>query len=311
MSAQSLIPAPLLFEPFTIQQAAALGVDRKVLRGSRFHRLFRGVYVAADVEMTEWRWLVAALLALPKDAVVSHLSAARLWGFEPRGRDDLEFSTNTTSVTELRGLRLHRRQGRLTPYDIHGLPVTGPDRTFVDCGVVLGLVQLVQLAELLLHTGATTYDVLLCYCHDRHLHGVRRARRAMTMVMKGVESPMETLVRLMLVFARLPCPEPNRWIIDDSGRAVARVDLLYSRYRVVVEYDGWHHERDARQRQRDIERREVLEGLGYRVIVVTAADLRTPQSVPWRVHAALRERGYDGARPVTSVVWRQWFTVDA
>lgn len=308
MPAPLLVPAPLLEGPFTVSRAEALGVGRKVLLGRRFRRLFRGVYISVEVPLTMRVWLRAAALLLPKDAVVSHLSAARLWGLDVRGRDDLEFSTNTTAITSLPGVRLHRRGGQLTPWELDGLPVTGPDRTFVDCGVVLGLVQLVQLAEHILHTGATTYEQLLRYCHQRHLHGVQRARRAMTFVMEGAESPMETLLRLMLVFARLPCPLPNRWIVDEHGHAVARVDLLYSRFKVVIEYDGWHHERDARQRQRDRERREVLEGLGYRLIVVTAADLRTPQAIPWRVYSALCDRGYEGCRPTTSDVWRRWFT---
>lgn len=308
MPAPSSVSATFVSEPFTVAQAATLGIDRKVLRGLRFRRLFRGVYIAADVALTLRLWLKAALLVLPKDAVVSHVSAARLWGFDVRGRDELEFSTNTTAVTSLPGVRLHRRRARLTDCALDELPLTGPDRTFVDCGTRLGLVELVQLAEHLLHTRATTLDTLRRYCHDRHLDGVQRARRALKFVLEGAESPMETLVRLMLVFARLPCPAPNRWITDASGRPVARADLLYERYRVIVEYDGWHHERDSRQRQRDRERREVLEGLGYRLIVVTHADLRTPQSVPWRVFEALRDRGYTGPRPTTSEVWRRWFT---
>jgi hypothetical protein len=270
--------------------------------------MFRGVYVSVDVELTLVHWVRAALALLPGDAIVSHLTAARMRGFDPRGRGQLEFSTNTTAVTELPGVILHRRRGKLTPYDVDGLLATGPDRTFVDCATVLGLIQLVQLAEHLLNIGATTHEALARYCHDRHLDGVRRARRAMTFAMDGVESPTETLVRLSLVFARLPCPAPNRWIVNRDGRQVARVDLLYEVYKVVVEYDGWHHERDGRQRQRDRERREVLEGLGYRLIVVTNQDLRTPQSVPWRVYDALRDRGYSGAKPVTSDVWGRWFT---
>jgi hypothetical protein len=302
------VPAALLSQPFTLEQAAMLGVSRKVARGRRFRRLFRGVYVYATVELTLQTWLSAALLVLPADAVVSHLTALRLWGFEHRRSAKLEFSTNTTAVTALPGVRLHRRQGRLTSETRGGLPVTGPDRTFVDCGTRLSLVQLIQVAEHLIHTGATTFDRLVGYCLTRHLHGVQRARRAMALVVPGAESPMETLVRLMLVFARLPCPEPNVWIVSSDGHRVARVDLLYRRFKVVVEYDGWHHERSSEQRQRDRERREVLEALGYRLIVVTDADLRTPQAIPWRVHAALVGRGYDGPRPVTSDVWRRWFT---
>jgi hypothetical protein len=304
----STLPQRLLDGPFTVRQAAMLGVNRKVLRGRRFRRLFRGVYAHVDAHLQLADWIRAAVLLLPADVVVSHLTAARLRGFDAWGGGALEFSTNTTTVTELPGVRLHRRRGKLTPYDVDGILATGPDRTFVDCATVLGLIQLVQLADHLLHIGATTYETLAQYCHDRHLDGVRRARRAMKFVMVGAESPMETLVRLLLVFARLPCPTPNQWIVSNDGHPVARVDLLYETYKVVVEYDGWHHERDGRQRQRDRERRETLEGLGYRLIVVTNEDLRTPQSMPWRVYAALRDRGYSGARPTTSVVWDRWFT---
>ena len=63
---------------------------------------------------------------------------------------------------------------------------------------------------------------------------------------------------------------------------VARVDMLFRAFKVIVEYDGWQHERDPRQRQRDRERRERLEALGFRLIVVTDTDLRQPASIPWR-----------------------------
>ena len=119
---------------------------------------------------------------------------------------------------------------------------------------------------------------------------------------------METLLRLMLVFARLPEPQVNVDVLDERGRFVARVDLLYPRWKVVVEYDGRHHETDRAQWARDRRRREALEALGYRIIVVAAADLAAPRQVPWRVHAALVARGYTGPRPVTSVQWLRWFT---
>lgn len=111
----------------------------------------------------------------------------------------------------------------------------------------------------------------------------------------------------MLVFARLPRPLVNPDVLDRDGRFVARVDLLYPTWKVVVEYDGSHHlERD--QWQRDLLRREALERLGYRVVVVTAADLRVPASIPWRVHTALAGAGYTGPRPVLSDTWRRWFS---
>ena len=308
MPAPAIIPDVLARGPFTTAMAIAAGLPVESLRGSRFRRLFRGVYVVADLVLTHTMWLHAAQLVLPPDALVSHTSAMRLYGFEPRRhRDSLEFSTNASLVTRHSQIRLHRRLGRLTPYEVEGMVVTGPDRTFVDCATRLSFVELVQLGEWLLHTKATTIEALVAYAHARHLDGVRRARRVLKHVREGVESPRETLLRLMIVFARLPEPECNCDIFTHDGRFVARGDLPYLQFKVLVEYDGWQHERDARQRQRDRERREDLEAHGWRVIVATDEDLRHPRSVPWRVYTALKARGYDGRAPLMNETWMRWF----
>jgi very-short-patch-repair endonuclease len=78
---------------------------------------------------------------------------------------------------------------------------------------------------------------------------------------------------------------------------IAKGDLAYPLYKVVVEHDGWHHERDAAQRQRDHLRRERLEAEGWLVVVITAEDFRNEKSIAWRVYGALRLRGYTGSRP--------------
>jgi hypothetical protein len=308
MSNFSSIPPELTHGPFRIAVAAGAGVSHAVLRGPQFRRMCRGVYMDARLEVTFPLRLQAFLLALPPLTVVSHVSAARLWGFDPLGHADLEFSGTAAKHSALPGVVLHRREARITRYDRAGFPATGPDRTFVDCALRLSFVELVQLGDHLIHIGATTRDVLADYCWSRHLHGVQRARRAVQWVRAGAESPRESLMRLLLVFARLPEPELNVWITDASGTRLARVDMLFRRHKVIVEYDGRQHERDSRQWKRDRERREVLEALGYRLIVIAAPDFHAPHQIARRVHEALAQRGYDGPAPVTSVVWRRWFT---
>lgn len=302
-----LIPTDLAGRPFTVGQARDLGLRRGVLEGPRFRRLFRGVYLRAGIEPTFRTWLDAARLVLPSDAVVSHSSAMRLRGLEPARAAPLEFSTNTSHVTEHPDLVLHRRGGRLHPEVIHGIPVTGPDRTFVDCSHRRPLLEVVQLGDLLVATGQTNLDRLFAYAGARHLHGVQRARRLLRHVREGVESPRETIVRLLIVWSGLPEPDCNVDIADVEGRFVARGDLVLHRWRIVVEYDGWYHERNARQRQRDVLRRERIEALGWCVIVITARDLRNPESVAWRVHSALVRAGYTGRAPRTSMMWKRWF----
>lgn len=63
--------------------------------------------------------------------------------------------------------------------------------------------ELVQSAEMLLHLKRTSLENLWEYALTRHLDGVVRARRVLHWVREKVESPMETLLRLMIVFARV------------------------------------------------------------------------------------------------------------
>lgn len=300
------LPPELHGGVFTSAQARAVGVSRQTLRGSRFRRLFPDVYTTAATTVTLDIQVRGALLTLPADAVASHTTALHLRGVSVGRPWPLHFSTNTPAQTRITNIVLHRRRGWLHPVELDGLPVLGPDRTFVDSATILRLRDLVVAGDWLIHLGQTTLDQLTDYAFARHLDGVRRARRAAMLVRDGVESPRETVVRLLLKFARLPEPLVNRVILDDHGDFLARGDLVYEVFKVLVEYDGWHHERDSRQRQRDRERREQLEAGGWRVIVVTSQDLGSPNLIPLRVHAALVSRGYRGPRPHMNAVWHSW-----
>ena len=302
------VPDALRGVPVTTQMASQHGIGRGTLAGPGWQQLFRGVHLTSDTEPSLAIRLRAALLLLPPDTIVSHTSAMRLYGFEPAaGRHTmLELSTNGSTTTALKVL-LHRRGRTLRPIELQELPVTDPERTFVDCALRLSLVERVQLGDHLVHTRRTTIDRLAHFAHTNSLHGVLRARRTMPLVRAGAESPRETIVRLMLVLARLPEPECNVDLRDEDGHFLARGDLVLPRWKVLIEYDGWHHERDANQRVRDIVRRERLEAAGWRVLVITAGDIAAPRTIPTRVHAALEARGYTGPAPVMSIMWDRWF----
>ncbi|WP_157805077.1 DUF559 domain-containing protein [Mumia flava] len=294
-------------QPFRSDAAHELGITPRQLDGKRFRRLFRGVHVAASVAVTFRTWLQAALLVLPADAAISHLTALRMWGLELRGMHPLHFSTNTQAHRERDGIVLHRRRGRLRPVTLDGFPCLGPDRTYVDCATILNLVELVQAADHLLYAGHTSADQLRAYLHRTHIDGVVRARRAFPYARERAESPMETLIRLSLVLARLPEPDVNPDVLDGRGRFLGRCDLVYWKHRVVVEYDGEWHERSRRQRARDRTRRENLERAGWTVIVVLVEDLLDKRAIAWRVFHALRDNGYAGPPPHFNTMWQRWF----
>lgn len=302
------LPAALRNRPFTTAEARACGLSSTVLKGKRFRRVFRGVWVCSDLLVTLHVRIQAARLVLPADAVVSHPTALALLGVESAPRWPLHFSTNTPLRRWHEGIVLHRRIWRIHPTVFGGLPVVGPDRAFVDSAMVLGHRDLVRAGDELVRLGHTTPEILRHYARERHLDGVVRARRAADQVRAGVDSVAETDVRLLIRFARLPEPEVNGWVFNDAGIAVARGDLVYRAYKVIVEYDGWHHERDARQRQKDHLRRERLEAAGWSVIVITVEDLKNPLGIVRRVHSALVAGGYRGSAPVMSTTWHRWFS---
>src|SRR5690606_19824415 len=110
------------------------------------------------------------------------------------------------------------------------------------------------------------------YAWGRHVHGVRRSRTNAGLVRERVRSFRETDLRLVLTLAGLPEPEVNADIFDALGNHLGCGDLVLRRWRIVLEYDGWYHERSAAQRRKDIARREALEADGWLVIVVVSGD---------------------------------------
>ena len=307
MYALSSLPEELETAPFTLDAARQHGLTPKSLQSRQFRRLFRGVYVRACVEMTLRLWIVAARFVVPADAALSHASAMWWHGVPIGSWWPLHFSTNTPTRSKRAGIIVHRRRGKLNPRRYQDILALGVDRSFVDCATVYTALQLIQAGDALLHLEKTTRDGLIDYANRVHLDGVRKARLALNFVCEGVESPMETVVRLMLVFARLPKPTPNKHIYDARGRFVARCDLVFEVQRVIVEYDGLWHRKEQSQRRKDRRRIAALEALGYTVIVLTAEDQVDNRAVVLRVYRELVKNGYDGPEPQFNIMWHKWF----
>jgi very-short-patch-repair endonuclease len=112
------------FSRMWIQHRIAIG---------RLHPLHRGVYAVGRPHVTPYgRWM-AAVLACGRAAVLSHGSAAVLWGIRPAS-SELEVSVVTGAKRCPEGISVHRRPA-LRPDEVtshHGIPVTSPIRTLID-----------------------------------------------------------------------------------------------------------------------------------------------------------------------------------
>ncbi|MGY4772541.1 DUF559 domain-containing protein [Kribbella sp. CWNU-51] len=278
---------------FTAAQARAAGMSRGVLRGVGYRRVLGSVYVAAHVPVTPRLRAEAALLLTP-DAVLSHQTALALWSAEAPAGDDVHVSVRRDpqrTRPRIRGLRVHEVHNLECVLQV-GLPLTPPDRTFLDVAPYCDLTELVTAGDSLVRrAGADPEHLREKASAAIGVRGVRLAREAAALVRRGVDSPMESWLRLLLVLAGLPEPEVGRVIYDADGGWLARPDLCYPDLKIAIEYDGQHHLLDIRQWRRDIRRRENLEREGWLVRVITAHDLlQSPDTVIARISQDLRTR---------------------
>ena len=108
---------------------------------------------------------------------------------------------------------------------------------------------------------------------------------------------MESRLRMLLVLAGLPEPVVNLIVRNADGSWRRRFDLSYPALKLIIEYDGRQHAEDARQWQSDLKRREELDALGWRIIVITARDLyEDPEGVLIRVRESALSSGCDWIR---------------
>ena len=103
---------------------------------------------------------------------------------------------------------------------------------------------------------------------------------------------MESRLRLLIIFAGLPEPDVNIVLRDVDGNWWRRFDLCYRHCKLVVEYDGRQHAYDDDQWLNDLDRREQLDRMGWRLIVVQANGIyNDPLRTLQRIRTALEECG--------------------
>lgn len=284
--------------PFLRQQGLAAGMTKHHIDGSAYHRLFGCVRVPVEMPLTP-ELLAAAAMLVVSDGVISHQSAARLHGAvvpdEPRTHVTVGHARDRR---RREGLRVH------VSSDLHTitrgfLPVTSPAQTFCDLADELNLVDLVVCGDSLIQRGCLSIDAALDASRTKPTGAVTLAQRAADLLRPGVESPMESRTRLMMVLAGLPEPVVNMTVHGDNRAVVYRLDLSYPELRLGVEYDGRQHAEDARQWGHDLTRREWFDGRGWRLLVLRATDVYdTPWETARRIAAVMATRGYEKPLPL-------------
>lgn len=279
--------------PFTVADAIGAGLDHSRLRTAAWRRVFRGIYVSSDVRLTLMVRARAGLLLHPSAAHASHTTAAVLYGIPVPDDPDVHVTVARQVDRRFRpGLRPHVREAGSSRRLVHGVPVSAPLQLFIELAGALSLVDAVVAGDAMVRLGLVTLKELTEHCDGARGRHSRTARRMVAYVRNGVDSPMETRVRMLIVLAGLPEPQVNVIIRDEFGVVVRRIDLGYLAVRLMVEYDGRHHIERVGQWESDLNRREEFDADGWRTLIVTSAGVyREPERTLRRIRTALRARG--------------------
>jgi len=272
----------------------AAGIADRDLVGPRFTRIFHGFYVEAAVALSPMERARAALMIFP-DAFVSHTTAAALLGGIVPDDQRVHLSVAPGGVrSRLRGITAHQSRDRSGLRVLKSMQLSSPARCFCEVACDgLGLVDLVVLGDSMVGAGVVNPQDLVHAADEWTGRGAAVASRAARLVRAGVDSPMESRLRMLIVLAGLPEPSINVVIRNSNGDWVLRFDLCYHDLKLIIEYDGDHHARDPRQVARDLERREEIEEMGYRILVVVQEQhfYQEPDRTLRRIAAARLDRG--------------------
>lgn len=275
--------------PFTVAQAAAVGIGREALsqlhRRGLVRRVFRGVYVDAVADDTLLTRAQALALVVPETAVVTDECAAWSRGVDLLARGDQVVPPPVSVAQPLERTRVRKegtdgRRRLLLPRDVesaHGIRRTTTLRTALDLARTRSRARGLAALDALLRTGDFTHEELLVELDRfRGFRGVVRARALAPLADPGAESPAESVMRLLWLDAGLPAPTTQVPVRTPFGIVLHRLDLGLPELRYAVEYDGveWHS--SPAQRVHDRRRRTWLrEHEGWVVDVVGREEVFT------------------------------------
>jgi very-short-patch-repair endonuclease len=251
-----------------LSQLRELGISRgsyshRVAVGA-LHRVLPSVLSVVHPLIEPWAPETAVLLYAGADAVLSHESAAALWG--------LTSSPSFVAITMV-GRKVESqpqlKQHRVSALDIrdvslrHGLPVTSPARTLIDCATNPNLDRLLNEARALKLVKDAEIHQAIERCPGRKGTAALRALLAAEKDSGFTQSKAERRLKRLIGASGLERPMFNTHL---EG---VRVDAYWPRLKVVIEVDGYQFHGNWAAFQRDRARDNKLVGAGYVVLRFT------------------------------------------
>ncbi|MFL6028462.1 MAG: DUF559 domain-containing protein, partial [Gaiellaceae bacterium] len=250
------------------RQLALLGlgedaIDHRLARGS-LHRVHRGVYAVGHTATRGRAVWMAAVLAAGPDAVLSHCSAAALWGIRATARPRVEVICSRR--LDIAGIESHRTELPPDEVTVHdGIPVTNPARTLFDLAAVVNAQQLehaLNEAEIRRLSSPVSLDALIAR------HPRRKGTQALRRALEIQRQQGETVIRSDFETAFLDFAERYGLLGPKMNERLGPYlpDALWPNERVIVELDSYAIHTTRQTFESDRERDRALTIAGYRVL---------------------------------------------
>ncbi|TDD48908.1 DUF559 domain-containing protein [Kribbella antibiotica] len=254
----------------------------RAVQSGEIERVARGVYALPGLGPER-------LAALAYDGVVSHLSAAHLWGLPLLDQPDKPHIILPP--------RRHPRYDR--PAVLHWATVTAeerrtrittPLRTVADCTRILPFGEGLAVADAALRARLVTQFELHQAATNMRGPGRPNALLIAAAATALAESFLESILRGRVLTAGLTGFEPQVEIYDETG-FIARVDLGHRPARLAVEAEGREFHSSATALNADCRRYNNLVAAGWRVLRFTYQQIiNEPDWVINRIQTALALR---------------------
>jgi len=240
----------------------------------RLQEIHDDVFALGPGKLTRAGFLIAAVLACGKGAVLSHLTAAVHWGLIRSASAAIHITVPRRKKPEVDGVTVHlTRQLTSADWTIKdGLPVTSVARTLMDLAGVLGsreLIKAIEMAEKRRIFDLRAVEEILERSRGRR--GAKALRAALAELNGEPPDTRSPLEDEFVDFCRerhIPPPQLN---VVVAGFCV---DAAWPDRKVVVELDSRTHHSGVHAFEEDRKRDAKLQVAGHRIIRVTRHRLR-------------------------------------
>lgn len=301
------------------QLIAAGWSDRDISRAlasGLIHRVRYGAYV----DVGRWKLLGsdrdrhrarsrAVLRTAHPSSVLTHQSAlAEHVGAVWRLCLDEVALTRTDGVAGRREAGIVHHSGNLLLHDItvlHGVPVSTPARTAVEILTTTDSELGFCLLNVLLHAGRTTLDeVRAVAARTDHWPNTLGVRIALGLADPRLSSIAESRTFHLLYREGIPLPDLQVDVHEAAGKLLGRVDFLWPRHGVFLEFDGrikYDQFRRPGESLADYVMREkkreerICQETGWICIRIGWSDLEDPRATAQRIRSVLAKRAPSAA----------------